>query len=79
LWREEDAGGGRIATGGGGRRDKRCPVGMDEGVALASAAQKTARGGAARGGMMCCGAYSSDSRDAAAVAAMPSWTHLYSL
>jgi hypothetical protein len=42
--------------GGGGWRDKRCPVGMDEGAASASAAQTTARGGAARGGTMCCGA-----------------------
>jgi hypothetical protein len=56
LWGEEDEGGGRTVTGGGGRRDKHCPVGMDEGVALALAAQMTARGGAARGGTMCCGA-----------------------
>jgi hypothetical protein len=41
--------------GGGGRRDERHPVGMDEGAALALAAQTTARGGAARGGTMCCG------------------------
>ncbi len=43
-------------TGGGGWRDERCPTGMDEGAALALAAQTTARVGAARGGMMCCGA-----------------------
>jgi hypothetical protein len=55
LWGEEDEGGGRTAMGGGGRRDKRCPVGMDEGAASALAAQTTARGGAARGGTMCCG------------------------
>jgi hypothetical protein len=56
LWGEADKGGGRTATGGGGRRDERHPVGMDEGAALALAGQTTARGGAARGGMMCCGA-----------------------
>jgi hypothetical protein len=56
LWGEEDEGGGRIATGGGGRRDKRRPVGMDEGMVSALAAQTTPRGGAARGGTMCCGA-----------------------
>jgi hypothetical protein len=57
LWGEEDeGGGGRTAMGGGGWREERCPVGMDEGVASASAAQTTARVGAARGGMMCCGA-----------------------
>ncbi len=33
-----------------------CPVGMDEGVASALAAQMTARAGAVRGGTMCCGA-----------------------
>jgi hypothetical protein len=48
-------GGGRTATGGGGRRDERRPMGMDEGAASALAAQMTARGGAARGGTMCCG------------------------
>ena len=42
--------------GGGGRRDERHPVGMDEGSASASAAQMTARGDTARGGTMCCGA-----------------------
>jgi hypothetical protein len=31
-------------------------MGMDEGAALASAAQTTARRGAVRGGTMCCGA-----------------------
>ncbi len=56
LWGEEDEGGGRTATGGGGRRDERRPVGMDERAALALAAQTTARGGAARGGTMSCGA-----------------------
>jgi hypothetical protein len=56
LWGEEDEGEGRTAMGGGGWRDKRCPVGMDEGAASASTAQTTARGGAARGGTMCCGA-----------------------
>ncbi len=56
LWGEKDEGGGRTAMGGEGRRDERHPVGMDEGAALALAAQTTARGGAARGGMMCCGA-----------------------
>jgi hypothetical protein len=56
LWGEEDEGRGRTATGGGGWRGKRCPVVMDEGAALALVAQTTARGGAARGGMMCCGA-----------------------
>jgi hypothetical protein len=49
-------GGGRTATGGGERRDKHCPMGMDEGAASALAAQMTARGGAVRGGTMCCGA-----------------------
>jgi hypothetical protein len=56
LWGEEDEGGGRTATGGEGRRDEHCPMGMDEGAASALAAQMTARGSAARGGTMCCGA-----------------------
>jgi hypothetical protein len=56
LWGEEDEGGGRTATWGGGWRDKHHPVGMDEGAVLALVAQTTARGGAARGGTMCCGA-----------------------
>jgi hypothetical protein len=56
LWGEEDEGRGRTATGGVERRDKRCPMGMDEGAASTLAAQMTARGGAVRGGMMCCGA-----------------------
>jgi hypothetical protein len=58
LWREEDEGGGRTATGGGEWRDKCRPMGMDKGAALASAAQTTARGGPVRGGRMCCGAVS---------------------
>ncbi len=56
LGGEEDEGGGRTATRGGGWRDKHCPVGIDEGAASALAAQMTARGGASRGGTMCCGA-----------------------
>jgi hypothetical protein len=56
LWGEEDERGGRTATEGGGLRDERCPVGIDEGVASALAAQTTARGSSARGGTMCCGA-----------------------
>ncbi len=48
--------GGRTAIEGGEWRDERCPMGMDEGAALALAAQTTARGGAVRGGTMCCGA-----------------------
>ena len=55
LWGEEDEGGGRTARGGGERRDKHRLMGMDEGGALALAAQMTARGGAVRGGTMCCG------------------------
>jgi hypothetical protein len=56
LWGEEDEWGGRTATRGGEWRDEHCPVGMDEGAASALAAQTTARGGAVRGGTMCCGA-----------------------
>jgi hypothetical protein len=55
LWGEEDEGRGRTMTGGGEWMDKHCPMGMDEGAALALAAQMTARGGAVRGGTMCCG------------------------
>ena len=49
-------GGAGLQEGGGERRDERHPVGMDEGAALALAAQTTARGGTVRGGKMCCGA-----------------------
>jgi hypothetical protein len=42
--------------GGGEQRDEHRPMGMDEGAALALAAQTTARGGTVRGGTMCCGA-----------------------
>jgi hypothetical protein len=56
LWGEEEEGGGRTATWGEDRRDKHHPVDMDEGAALALAAQTTARGGEVRCGMMCCGA-----------------------
>jgi hypothetical protein len=48
-------GGAGLQEGGGEWRDKRCPKGMDEGAALASTALTTARGGAVRGGTMCCG------------------------
>ena len=56
LWGEEDEGGGRTTMGGEEWRDKHRPMDMDEGSALALAAQTTARGGAVRGGTMCCGA-----------------------
>jgi hypothetical protein len=64
LWGEEDEGGGRTTTGGGEQRDKRCPMGMDEGVALASAAQMTARGGRSEGWHDVLWQSSSSSRDA---------------
>ncbi len=78
LWGEEDEGGGRTATGGGGRRDERCPVGMDEGAASALVAQMS-KGRRSKGWHDVLWCSSSDSRDTAAVALMPSWTLLYSL
>jgi hypothetical protein len=55
-------GGGTTATEGGDWRDEHRPMGMDDGAALALAAQMTARGGTMRGGTMCCGAVAAAAR-----------------